>query len=137
MVLYPPPTPLRRANRLSATFVPANPGGTSLTPAAGSALSGASDRIRIGLVLDPLFAGSTKLPTNVSPALRRIVSPGLRGVERQLEISVGTTARAHGQCRGRHPPGDANGHEEAKTQNENEAGRSTDTRRGTNASDTP
>ena len=56
-------------------LAPGLPDGTSLTPEAGSDESLASDRISIHCV-DAGFARSTNGPTNVSPARRRMVSPG-------------------------------------------------------------
>ena len=56
-------------------FAPARPEGTRRTPLAGRTESAASDRMVIHEDEDGL-ARSTNGPTNVSPALKRIVSPG-------------------------------------------------------------
>src|SRR5688572_20849644 len=49
--------------------------GVRRVPAGGSSASLADVRMVIQFV-DPAFFGSTKLPVNVAPALRRITSPG-------------------------------------------------------------
>src|SRR5215203_4067616 len=71
---YVLPFPRSRARADSDVLPPVRPRGTRRTPAAGRLVDGASGRMMISAV--PLLGFRSKLPMKVSPARKRIVSPG-------------------------------------------------------------